>query len=572
MTGMSGTLPAWPALDLGGRPLPAEISYERGVWGKVHGAASDFRWIAATPSFMSLHRRFESELQLGSEDAPTAGTLWRTLDGVHCAVAFYPSPARDAAGRSSFLEKQVVEWRRPPEAPAALGALLLLRHAAELDSGVWWARRADVHWAESDFRLELGPAEHPPRPVSPDAVERAVEQGIQELLAAASEEALAELYAALLAGGRALPLSGLTRPLPPEALAALLLPLPRDQADRLSIAGWLPSLRLAESGIADLRQCWDLVLGGSAPLPAADGPAPTSDLREQARLMVRALRERDPGLLSPHAAASGSRATSHAAGTPVPLSMWGPTAAGKTVLLAQLYLKTLPRDGDWEIFPTAKSLRFLEQMRATIRTGNLFPTGTAQKERARVPIPQPPDRRRDDAVAGGAARLPLHPGRHDEARLHDRGSDGPAALRLGSGPALRPPARAGDARERDLAYPGSCPRRRGPGCQGQPADRGLCLQGRRPRAVAGRRAPRPRVSGRVRARARRSDPRAATPGSLLRQHKLFPVSAAGVRLRYGSIEPVVFYDENLTPRLSPGGESFNLMAPFAWLLDQVAAR
>ncbi len=55
-------------------------------------------------------------------------------------------------------------------------------------------------------------------------------------------------------------------------------------------------------------------------------------------------------------------------------------------------------------------------------------------------------------------------------------------------------------------------------------------------------------------------------------YRLFPVSAAGVLLHRGVIEPMVFYDEKLVPRVRPGGELLNLMEPFTWLLDQVTSR
>ena len=55
-------------------------------------------------------------------------------------------------------------------------------------------------------------------------------------------------------------------------------------------------------------------------------------------------------------------------------------------------------------------------------------------------------------------------------------------------------------------------------------------------------------------------------------YRLFPLSSVGVRLHYGVIETVVFYDENLRLRLGGAGKSFNLMAPFNWLINQVAAK
>src|SRR5262249_1710328 len=55
-------------------------------------------------------------------------------------------------------------------------------------------------------------------------------------------------------------------------------------------------------------------------------------------------------------------------------------------------------------------------------------------------------------------------------------------------------------------------------------------------------------------------------------YRFFPISAAGFRVEYGVVESVVFYDENLHPRLAPGGTPLNVMSPFSWLLDQVVAR
>ena len=49
---------------------------------------------------------------------------------------------------------------------------------------------------------------------------------------------------------------------------------------------------------------------------------------------------------------------------------------------------------------------------------------------------------------------------------------------------------------------------------------------------------------------------------------LFPVSAAGVRMRHGAIEPVFFYDEALRPRIN-SGPPFNLLAPIDWLIRQL---
>jgi hypothetical protein len=54
--------------------------------------------------------------------------------------------------------------------------------------------------------------------------------------------------------------------------------------------------------------------------------------------------------------------------------------------------------------------------------------------------------------------------------------------------------------------------------------------------------------------------------------RLFPTSAIGVRLRWGVVEPAVFYDESFAPRIHPGARPIHLLSPFTWLLDRAAAR
>ena len=49
-----------------------------------------------------------------------------------------------------------------------------------------------------------------------------------------------------------------------------------------------------------------------------------------------------------------------------------------------------------------------------------------------------------------------------------------------------------------------------------------------------------------------------------------PASSAGVCRRWGVVEPQVFYDESLRPRIATdGGMPVNVMAPFAWVLSEV---
>jgi hypothetical protein len=266
---------AWPALR---GDLSSHATCERGVWGKVHGAASDFRWIGRSAAFAPDRRDLPVQLNLDREDAPARFTAWRSFGDRCYAVAGYPSRAIDATGRRGFLEKQVLEWRRPPSVPAALGALALLPHIASLTDDVWWERRANEFWTDPDACLALDVESIT---IDSDAIGIAMERGRQQLRDSVSLESLVRLYAQLLSVRRPALLGGVQQPLPAEALAALLLPLPREIADHLSLAGWIPAERPSP---ADLGKRWDV-------LAIATPPAYTLDpaMETKARRMAEAL-------------------------------------------------------------------------------------------------------------------------------------------------------------------------------------------------------------------------------------------------------------------------------------------
>ena len=251
----------WPLLRLALRTIPAAVAYERAVWGKVHGSPSDFRWIARSAGF-SGGADLQRQLSLGAEDLPSRCTAWRNLGDRCYAVSCYPSRASDAAGRSGFVEKQIVEWRRPPGVAAALGALLLLPLAANLGDAIWWDRQQGEPWSQPEFSLPIAAADHAPLNVDVEEVEERIERGRQTLRDSLRANALDQLYQELRAGRRPAFLRTLPEPLPPEALAALLLPLPLDVADRISLAGWIPSSR---PSFSDLGMRWDVVAGPSVP-------------------------------------------------------------------------------------------------------------------------------------------------------------------------------------------------------------------------------------------------------------------------------------------------------------------
>ncbi|MEE8525310.1 MAG: hypothetical protein V3T72_15345 [Thermoanaerobaculia bacterium] len=283
----------WPALR---SPVPeAPLAYERAVWGKVHGARSDFRWIAASAGF-DRSSSLERQLTAGVEDRPHRATFWRALPETYLSVGLYPSRSTDAAGRGgSLIEKQILAWRPSADLPAAFGALLLLPHVAELNDEVWWSRRSDSRWSEDDFALSLDASDHQPLAADGDRLRAAIERGIEALRAAVPETALVSFYAQLLAGREPAWLRGLERPLAPEALAVLLLPLPRSRADRLSIAGWIPSSRV---DLDQLAKRWQVLVEPADRKLAPDDPE-ISETSEDGWALAQALLDGEPSLALP---------------------------------------------------------------------------------------------------------------------------------------------------------------------------------------------------------------------------------------------------------------------------------
>lgn len=247
----------WPALRLPQTSVPYSVEYERGVWGKVHAAPTDFRWIARSTNFGIDRTGLHQQLTLGAEDIPEHFQAWRNLDGRCYAVDVYPSRAKDATGRSGFLEKQILEWRRPAGMPAAFGALALLPLVASMTDAIWWDRFPVELAREPAFHLGIAPADHAPIAIDEEGLAAAIERGRQALRESVTPDVLAVLYEQILAGQKPAFLPGLQKPLPPEALAALLLPLPAEVADRISFAGWIPASR---ASMKDLAARWDVLV------------------------------------------------------------------------------------------------------------------------------------------------------------------------------------------------------------------------------------------------------------------------------------------------------------------------
>ncbi len=249
-------------------------------------------------------------------------------------------------------------------------------------------------------------------------------------------------------------------------------------------------------------------------------------------------------------------------GTPRQICLWGPVSAGKTALLAQLVHAAPLATDSWEVLPAAEAQDFVESTRHRMREQNRFPAAT---------------------TAGGGLALAFH-FRH---------------RRLGSTATLAVEDRAGDDSQAFTPLGETITRAEGLvmllDSTYEPAVlEGFLLRtlerlsyargahsGRDPRPIAVClskadlyiQTPDDLASASAEPDAfvrRRLDERCLAPlATYCERFQLFPVSAIGLRLRWGAIEPVVFVDESGTERLCPHTTPLNLLAPFTWVLDQL---
>lgn len=245
-------------------------------------------------------------------------------------------------------------------------------------------------------------------------------------------------------------------------------------------------------------------------------------------------------------------------GNAVHVTLWGPSSAGKTVFLAQLYNEA-PPDGDWEVFPTAGSLAFVREMRQRMSVENVFPaanTGVVEQIRYRLRhrrtrrevVLEMEDRTGTDyeqmveetraRLAEAAGLVLLFDPRRSAAQLEKEVWQ--TLEELG--------ATAGTQDERPIAV-----------CLSK-ADLLVHSPAELERALA---EPEAFVRERIGPKALRALRR------FCERFRLFPISATGSRIVHGTVERAVFYDERRRPRVCPEGSApFNLMAPFAWVLQE----
>jgi len=189
---------------------------------------------------------------------------------------------------------------------------------------IWWDQRGDRVWEDPAFSLPIPQSEVPVDIKQLDAV---VQQGVSELRDAVEPGSLKRLYAQILGGRRPAWLTGLERPLSARALAVLLLPLPRDVSDSLSLAGWIPSGRIS---VEDVAGRWDVLVLPPHLKESIQSEEIHPDAEKKGWALAEGLLNLDLGLVLPVACAEASpppKPLSEARSTEPPCISLSPLAA-----------------------------------------------------------------------------------------------------------------------------------------------------------------------------------------------------------------------------------------------------
>jgi hypothetical protein len=375
----------------------------------------------------------------------------------------------------------------------------------------------------------------------------AVSRGIEELRFHCTQHDLARFYSALLENTKPAVLRLSDRELSAEALMAIILPLPEVLvADGIRIAGGWPSNRFEPAGR------WNAIAVTSR---VADVPTPPDSrlAGEGMRLAAAIFEGRPQGLRT---------------GSGAEIVMWGPVASGKTALLAQIFLRSQSSESEWMVRPTPASMNFISDMLKRIQAANSFPAPTAaagygvdlgfrlmnknSKKMAEVTI--------RDRPGGEFERLD-----EDTMRLLQRAR----GLVLLFDHTRDPSQLSREVQLTVLKIYTDLEQQTGTFRRYDPRPVAVCLS----KADL-------LIDGAEDLELARRDPdtfvtRTISPEivKIVREYypnsRFFPISSIGVRLQYGVVQRMIFYDEDFGIRVGQAQAPLNLLEPFAWLLEQL---
>ncbi len=255
----------------------------------------------------------------------------------------------------------------------------------------------------------------------------------------------------------------------------------------------------------------------------------------------------------------------------IPLAIWGPSASGKTVLMAQLHLETHDGQGDWDVYPThADSLKFIDQMQE-YHLNNEFPPATS------VGLTEQIAYEFCNRETGAKALLTLEDRGGKDFEHETLHNDARNRINTALGLVLMiDPTRDKRHIQSQLSHllrlmhtdrRASQPQAANPKDQRPIA---VCIS--KADCLIDSPADYRRACQAPDAFVRENDHWDITPllERFCANYHFFPVSSVGVGLHHGVIEANTFYDESFNLRIKTKGKPFNLMIPFAWLIGQLA--
>lgn len=250
------------------------------------------------------------------------------------------------------------------------------------------------------------------------------------------------------------------------------------------------------------------------------------------------------------------------------LVMWGPSASGKTIFLAQLFLQ--PETPGWAVRAKPEAVQEVERLAKRMRGENAFPPPTT------VGVSPDLNFRLIQESTGASADIVIkdRAGAESEA-LDERSFDlirGASGLLLMFDHTREPSALLTEVQltmlklyaDRETQAAGQAVRHKDP----------------RPIAICLTKADLLMQTPKDLARS------ISTPDAFVRESldrrivqcvegyceriAFFPVSSVGLRVRLGAVDPVVFLDEELGLRLGHLETPVNLIEPFAWIFGEVS--
>ncbi len=238
------------------------------------------------------------------------------------------------------------------------------------------------------------------------------------------------------------------------------------------------------------------------------------------------------------------------------VALWGPTSSGKTVLLAQLYLR-FPSSGKWKIFPTAETQEYVERMRRILVEERSFPLGTREEDAHRISYEFEHRESHQRVGLFTEDRAGVLSERLDEKDFEYFTAAGGVVMLID---AVRPNYQGEVLKAIERFYHAGKDERPTAFCLAK-ADLYIHTPAELRRA---------QEQGEAFVLERLPEEFTRRLADFCPTLRFFPVSSVGVQTRFGLVQPTVYYDQRMFFRMKEEIAPIHLAAPFEWLFDQLA--